>query len=255
MVTASARNLPAFTSGTVGGMLTMKTASWPATTSVSAGARTLVRHVLDVDAGHRLEELHRHVRAAAVAARRVRRAGRACAFAYAMNSGIVVRGQLSGLMTKMFGATATWLHRREVALDVVGQLGVHGGVDAVRARVAHDQRVAVGRAPSRRTPTPRRRPRRACCRRRPAGRAPSTACRRRAARSRRARRRACSARRCWIGFVGIRPAPREPASAVQTTAAPQRISARFITLSFHSRTLDRDLSRPSRRTSSRRRPT
>ena len=45
----------------------------------------------------------------------------------------------------MLGAMAIWLTGREVLQDVVGQLAVHGGVDAMRSGVAHDQRVAVRR--------------------------------------------------------------------------------------------------------------
>ena len=56
-----------------------------------------------------------------------------------------VRRRQFGIDDHDIGRDRDLAHRGEVALDVVRQLRTHSRVDSMRARVADDQRVAIGR--------------------------------------------------------------------------------------------------------------
>jgi len=85
--------------------------------------------VRDVDAPHRLQQFHRHVRAAAIAAGRVIQLTR---FRLGVGDELLDRFRRHRrIYDEDVGRDGNLRHRREIALNVVWQFCVYGGVDAV----------------------------------------------------------------------------------------------------------------------------
>ena len=107
-VIANARSLPSRTSGRTLEMLPKKMLRRPPSRSGRTAGRAAVRHLLDLDAGHHLEQLAAEMLRGADAGVARRRNSPACALASAISSWMVLAGTSGGTTTR-FGTMNTWV--------------------------------------------------------------------------------------------------------------------------------------------------